>query len=209
MKKTIAAAAALLLGFAAGAQAGIHIALFAGYATTPGSGAGDGVLIGGRVGFSLSKMWSLEITAGRWQLPLPGTTEGLSKGKITETPVELELRAHIPLGARGIRGYAAAGAGYAMHSFALDSTIVGGWRTAGLEVNESVDHGLAAHLGLGVEITLGPAAAVEIGARYSILRTKGTWAMADQAGGESVGGTLAGLAFDALAVVAGFRVAFR
>lgn len=209
MKKITITALALLLGLAGAAQAGIHFALFGGYGTTPGAGAGNAGLFGGTVGFSLSGNWSLGITAARWQLPTSGKIDSLSRGKITEMPFELELRGRFPLGKGKTAVYAAAGAGYAMHTYAMDSAVSSGWRTAGLEVDENVDPGPAAHIGLGIEFPLGPNAAFDIGARYSLMRTKGTWSMSDTAGGESVGGTLDGLEFDMLAIVAGIRFTIR
>jgi opacity protein-like surface antigen len=133
----------------------------------------------------------------------------LSQGRLTEIPIELELRARFSLGGKSFGPYAAGGLGYALHSFALDAGFADGWRKAGFEVNEQANHGLAVHIGAGVEIALGPAVTFDLGARYSFLRSKGSWTMADLASGESMGGPLNSLNFDALAVTAGFRVAFR
>jgi len=208
MKKTFAALT-LLLGLGAGASAGVHLILFGGYAATPESAPGDGAVIGAGVGFRLSPMFSLDITAGRWIIPVSPSDNGLSRGNLTEIPIALELRARFPLDKGRFAAYAAGGLGYALHSFALHSDFAADWDEAGFDIEERVDHGLAVHVGAGLEVGLGPAVVLDIGAKYTILRTKGSWAMADLVGGESLGGPLDNLNFDTLAVVAGFRVAFR
>jgi hypothetical protein len=209
MRKPLCLFVAFFLGFAVAAEAGVHLSLAGGYAATPDQAPGEGVVVCGSVGFSLSKALSLDLTVGRWEVPIRGTDSGLSQGRLTEIPIALELRVHIPLGPSRFGAYVAGGLGYALHSFELDSGFAGGWRTAGLEVRENADHGPAGHVGAGFEIALGPAVALEVGARYTILRTKGDWSMADLVGDENVGGRLDNLNFDALAVVVGFRVAIR
>jgi len=209
MKSTSAATAALLFALSVNAPAKVRISLYGGYAATPESSPGAGAVIGAGLGFTISPMLSLDLTAGRWVVPMKASANGLSRGRLTELPVSLELRARFPLGRGGWAVYGAGGLGYALHDFALDSDFAAGWKTAGFEVEERVDHGLSAHVGAGLEIGLGPAVDLDFGARYTLLRTKGTWAMADLASGENSGGPLNSLNFDALAVLVGFRVAFR
>jgi opacity protein-like surface antigen len=209
MKKLPAAAAAFLLVLAVNAPAKVRLSLYGGYAATPEASSGEGAVVGAGLGFSLSSILSLDLTAGRWVVPVRPSANGLSRGRLTELPISLELRARFPLGRGGWAVYGAGGLGYALHSFALDSDFAAGWKDVGFEIEERVDHGLAAQVGAGLEIGLGPAVDLDLGVRYTILRTKGSWAMADLRTGENSGGPLDSLNFDALAVQAGFRVAFR
>jgi hypothetical protein len=209
MKRAIVLLTVTLLGSAAAAEAQFHLSLYGGYALTPNAAPSDALLIGGGVGFSFSRALSLEFSAGRWVLPVSGTAEGLSQGRLTEIPLELEIRAHFSWPGPRFGAYAAAGAGYAFHAFSLDPGVDADWKAAGIDVRESADHGFAAHVGFGFEIALGPAVAFDIGGRYAFLRTGGSWSITDLGSGETGGGRLSGLEFDALAVIAGFRIAFR
>jgi len=163
------------------------------------------------IGFGLAAGWelnpqlSLELGANRWALSSAGIVDGLSLGKIASLPIELSLRARLPLGAK-LNLLGDVGVGYAFHSFTIDESLAQSWKTVGFVIEESAKGGLAAHLGTGLEIVLSPRMSVDITARYYLMRTSGEWSITDDYSGESASGTLESLNFDALTFSVGLKI---
>ncbi|MBM3295813.1 MAG: hypothetical protein FJY82_15040, partial [Candidatus Aminicenantes bacterium] len=62
MNKHLPIAAAMFLSLALSASAGIHLALFGGYAATPGKASGEAPVFGAGLGIDLTPTLSLDLT---------------------------------------------------------------------------------------------------------------------------------------------------
>jgi len=165
----------------------------------------SGIGFGIAAGWELNPQFALELGASRWSLPSAGMADGLSLGKIAALPIELSLRARLPLGAK-LNLLGDAGLGYAFHSFTIDEDLAQSWTEVGFVIEESAKSGLAAHLGAGLELVLSPGMSVDISARYYLLRSSGEWSITDAYSGESASGTLESLNLDSLTFSLGLKI---
>ena len=129
----------------------------------------SGIGFGVAAGWDLNPQFALELGANRWSLPSAGIVNGLSLGKIAALPIEISLRARLPLGTK-LNLLGDVGLGYAFHSFTIDEDLTQSWNEVGFVIEESAKSGLAAHLGAGLELALSPGVSVDISARYYLLR---------------------------------------
>jgi opacity protein-like surface antigen len=153
----------------------------------------------------LTPSFSLELSIRNWTVPVTGSNQGLSEGKLSALPIELSGRLHLPLGT-SFNVYGDVGFGFAFQSFKLNEALSTDWEAVGFLIEESVANGLAAHVGLGLEFALSPTIALDFGARYHYLRSQGTWTITDIAGGEAQTGKIADLDFDAFTFSLGIRI---
>jgi len=205
MKRTLSALSLALILTTGAAQAKIYLGLNGVYAIPTNKLYGSTLGFGGAIGLELSPAASLELSIRNWSVPVTGSTEGFSLGKLSVLPLELVFRYRLPL-SPNFKLYGDAGVGYAFHSFTFDEKLFIDWTAVGFTITENADNGLAAHLGLGLEFVLTPTVDVDFGVRYHFLRTQGAWTIADIASGETQTGTIKDLDFDAFTFSLGFKI---
>jgi opacity protein-like surface antigen len=205
MKRTLLVLFLALASLTATAEAQFYFGLNGSYALSTNKLNGGGLGFGGTVGWALTPAFALELSVRNWSVPVTGSNQGLSEGKFSALPIELSGRLRLPIGT-SFTLYGDVGAGFSLQSFKLDEALATDWEAVGFLIEESVDNGLAAHVGLGLEFALSPTIALDFGARYHYLRSQGTWTITDIAGGESQTGQIADLDFGAITFSLGIRI---
>lgn len=145
---------------------------------------GSGIMLGGSLNFILMKNLGICIEGLYYSFSLEGSSEFLidkepSKGETTIYPIQLSLQGRFPLSPQ-LTPYITAGAGYYINKFLLDSTIESDWAALGLTIEETIDATFGFHGGAGLDFFLNDSIAINLDARYIILKPKGTWKFTDQ-----------------------------
>lgn len=157
-------------------------------------------------GWSWNPRFALELGLGYWPVPVTASSSGLSRGTLSMFPVEFAFRARWPVGTK-FQLSGEAGLGNAFTAFSLDAETVAAWEALGFEIDELVKDDPSAHLGIGLEYALSERWSVTLGARYHILRTRGTWTITDTISGETASGNIKKLNFDAFTLSLGVKFA--
>jgi len=88
--------------------------------------------------------------------------------------------ARFPVGAK-IVPYVAAGGGYYLNTFTLDSALVESWDDLGIDLEETIENVFGFHLGAGLDYFIKPNIAVGgPTVKYCLAKTKGSWTMKEQ-----------------------------
>lgn len=206
MKRIPILLALAVLAAAGFASADVYLGLQGTFALPLDSLYSSRIGFGVAAGWELSPQFALELGIRNWAVPSANSAEGFSLGKISVMPIELSLRARLPLGPK-LHLVGEAGAGYAIHSFTLDEDLVQAWSNVGFDLAETADNGLAAHLGAGLELALSPKMSLDISARYHLMRTSGAWSITDVYSGETATDAIEKLNLDALTVSLGLKIA--
>lgn len=208
MKRLLVLVLLLILLGAVSAEAEYRAGLIGGFALTPDGDYGDGPAFGLSLGVGLSKNFAVELSVLRSQFPATGTATGLGKGQVAVLPVELRILYRFTTESGRYAPYVAAGAGYSLTSFSLDSAMVGGWNTVGFDISETVKGGPCLSAAAGVEISMSAALVLTVEARYDLVRSKGSWQMTDRESGVAVSSTLDSLKLDSLLLGVGLKFSF-
>jgi len=197
----------LFAGLSLAAAARAEVTLDAGgiYAlrTNPPHASRPGAAIA--AGWTWNSRFALELGVRTFRFPVDASPGGLSAGTISALPIELAFRARFPLGP-GLTLSGAAGAGLTFYSFTPDEAVLAAWKDLGFTLEESVKDRPTAHLGAGLEYTLSPTLALDVGLRWNLFRTAGEWSITDDATATRQAGTVESLRFDTLAIFLGLKV---
>jgi len=193
--------------------AAIRLGLSGGYAVHLESNFGGGPAAGFSLGFDLTSMFAVEARGAWFASDAAGSATSLSKGTMTLMPVELALVARFGAGKKLVP-YVAAGGGYGLNSFKVDSTVVNAWNKMGMTLAESLQGGLTILVGAGFDYLLKPGPNpgqglfLNLEARYLMGKADGTWSLTDTASKEKATGTLDGLKLDSIMFVLGLKYGF-
>ena len=168
-----------------GAQ--VRFGLGGGYALATDSAYAGGFSFSGQIGFLIGRNFAIELS-GTYILKgdVTGTAAGLSQGSLSRIPLELSFQGRFPIGK--IVPYVMAGAGYVLHTFDLDASLVSQWSTVGFTIEEKVDNAFSAHFGAGVDFYITPMLAINLNAKYLLpFGAKGSWSLTDMGGTEASG----------------------
>jgi len=183
------------------------LGLFVGASSS--SDYGSGLAFGAQFYFGITKNIGLEVSGLRFQTTAKETDDEtkLSKGKLAVMPLQLSLVARFPVGAK-IVPYVAAGGGYYLNTFTLDSALVGSWDNLGIDIDETIDNAFGFHLGAGLDYFIKPNIAVGASVKYCLAKTKGSWTMKEQVSSEETSGTLNDLKLNAFVFGASLKYFF-
>ncbi|MCX6561510.1 MAG: outer membrane beta-barrel protein [Candidatus Aminicenantes bacterium] len=207
MKKTLILMMIAALAAAVPAAAAGQFTLVGGYALTTNAHIGGGVAFGLLLSLPIARGLSLELGASRLQVSTSDDPDGLSAGSVSLIPIEVGLRGRIPLGQK-MALFAAAGAGITLPHFAFDAGLVKSWTDIGFSLEEKLDLSFSASARCGLEAALTPRLGLVLEAGYRFCRAKGSWAIRDAVGSESVSGTFTGLNLDSIVLGLGLAFSF-
>jgi hypothetical protein len=198
MKSRFAALAAVLVFAASSAEAGIHLGLKGGYALALDSSRAGAVAYGIDMGLDVAPNVRLSLSVIRYESGVTASADGLSAGRLAVIPFEIGLEFRFPFARSPLTAVAGFGGGYGLPTFTYDAAGASAWNAVGFTVAESVAGSVCAGFQAGLEYALSPTSSVLLDARYRLLRSSGTWSLADRKGGLSASGALDGLNFDTL-----------
>lgn len=204
MKKSVVVLV-LALAIALPSSAAIRVGLTAGYAKAFKSEHGSGLAYGLNVGYDLSSRIAVGLRLTRFELGITESPDGLSKGKTTLMPIEIEVQGRFPVGAK-LTPYVAVGGGYAVNSHKMDGGLSSQWSTVGFSVSESVKSGFSILGGAGLDFAVTPKILANFEVRIMMSKSDGSWTMKDVATGTQASGTLSGLSWNS--VIAGLSVKY-
>ncbi len=209
MRRAGVSAILLMIVVTVSSQAAVHFSLLGGYALPTDKNYAKAFAYGAGLSFDLHKNFAIELSVLRFQSPVAGSEEGLSKGTLAVLPLEICLRGQFPLANGRFIPYFTVGAGYFLNRFSLDSQIVAGWELVGFRISEKLDSSVGYHFGAGLEIALNKSLAVAMDARFHIAEARAAWTMTDLAGNEEISGELKNLDLGSIVVGIGFKFSFR
>jgi len=193
--------------------AAVRLGLSGGYAKHLESDFGGGLAAGFTLALDLTAMFSVEARAARIASGVTGSPASLSQGRMILAPLEVAFVARFG-GGKKLVPYVAAGGGYGLNSFKLDSTLLNDWSNMGMSVAESLKGGLTILAGAGLDYELkrgeapGRGLFFNVEVRYLMGKADGTWSLTDNASREKAEGVLEGLKLDTLVIGLGLKYGF-
>lgn len=179
--------------------------IIAGYATT--SKYGSGLEYGGVLNFGITKNIAVELRGLKFQGNVEGDPEGLSKGKLTVTPVQLSIQGRFPINDRVIP-YLATGGDYYLNSFSIDSEIANSWDALGFDISEKTENNMGFHFGVGLDFLFSRAVGLNADFKYCLANTKGSWELTDQVSSTKTSGSLEKLKLNPIIFSVGLKYFF-
>ncbi|NOR14358.1 MAG: outer membrane beta-barrel protein [Candidatus Aminicenantes bacterium] len=186
---------------------GFSVGLLGGYALPSEEGYGGAFAFGFSLTYRATPNIAVEVSGIRYQSQLEGSSQGLSRGKLTVSPIFLSLKGRYPLNQR-LAPYAVIGAGYFFNSFVLCDGVQSEWNSVGFDVMEEVENSAGFQVGVGLDYFVMPNFSVNIDIRYLMSKSKGSWSFSDQFGGTAVSGNLDDLNQNALVLGIGVKFFF-
>jgi hypothetical protein len=203
----------MILSLTLFSNAAIKAGLFGGFALTTEANYGNGIAFGGHLGFELTPNIAVELRATRFSFDVTGSDTGLSNGKMTVMPLELNIQGRLPVGNKLVP-YVAVGGGYGLNTFDLDPGLLSDWNAVGMTIEETVKAGLAIFAGLGLDFAImpgpnpGQGLFINLEARYMMSKTSGSWTLTDQVSKISTGADLKDLKLDTIMFGLGLKYGF-
>jgi len=205
VKKTVIALV-LILACAAVSRGEVRASLMAGFASAldRGEGSGWGASASGEI--DLNSFLAVGLRVTRASLPLKRSDNGLGKGELTLTPVEIFLQFRWP-GQGRFKPYLGVGGGYSFNSHALSPSVTDDWVSVGFAAEEKVENSPVALAGGGFDFAVAANLSVFAHVQVYFVTVKGTWSLTDAATEQTISGSLDEENLNAL--VAGVGLKFR
>jgi len=183
------------------------VGLMGGYALPSEEGYGGTSTLGFSLAYRMTPNLAVEVSGLRFQSQLEGSSEGLSRGKLTMFPLSLNLKGSYSVNDR-FSPYAIVGIGYFFNSFALCDCIQAEWDPVGFDVREEVENSWIFLVGAGLDYFLTQNLSVNLDIRYCMSKTKGSWSFTDQVTGTALSGNLQELSLNTLVLGVGVKFYF-
>lgn len=138
-----------------------------GYSAFSESYYGGGLRFDGSFNCKLSDKFGLSLELLKFGAPVEAEPKGFSKGELNIIPVQLSLQWYYPLNDK-ISPYIFVGLGYYITSFTIDK----GYSSF---LEEDIKNAFGFHFGVGMDYIISNHLAFTSDARFSVVKTEGTW----------------------------------
>lgn len=155
----------------------------------------------------ISENIAVEVNAFNFQYDVKGSSEGLSKGSLTISPVGISLQGRLPV-TPYLVPYVVAGGSYYLNEFNVSEQLVNDWASLGFDLEEKVESGMGYHVGIGLDFFVNRNFALNVDGRYFMNNTEGSWSIVDQITDEEVTGKFDNLDMNSIFVGFGLKLVF-
>ncbi len=184
------------------------VGLNAGYGMPSETWYGGGFAYGAGISYLVTPYLGVELGVFRFRSEVKGADDGLSRGRLSMTPLMISIQGRYPVKDRFVP-YAAVGGTFSFNSFELCQVCSDAWEALGTSITESVENVFGWHIGAGLDYHITPSIALNVDVRTHFLISNGTWSMADQLSDVSVSGGLDDLNLNTLVLRFGAKFYFR
>lgn len=185
----------------------IGIGLEFGYSSLSDKNYKGGLKYGGNINLIITKNIAIELSGLNSQSEVQENPAGLSKGKITITPIGLSIQGRFPLGKHFVP-YIVGGGSYWVNKFTIDANTISPWRTLGFEIKEEVENSWGFHFGAGIDFFITKKIAINGDIRYFNVNSKGTWRLSEQITNIEVTNGLENINFSSVMIGMGLKFFF-